>query len=397
MIAEVHQGRLPTPFNARQRAVDTVNRWHNWNGYTVPDELYCADLEYFAIRNSTGVFDLSPMNKYRVTGPDALAFLDRLVPRNLAPLTVGRVVYTVFCDGAGQVIDDATLFCFAADDYRICCAGRHAAWFADAAAGFDVAVVDETAEIAALAVQGPTSFSVMQGLGIAGLELVPPFGLINAVIDGRRVVVSRTGYTGDLGYELWMAATDAEAVWDALFAAGELYGIRAIGTEALELARIEAGMLAPGHEFLAADTVIRRGRSRSPFELGLGWLVDFGKPLFNGRTALAREQRNGSTWRLARLDIEGNKPAVNAYVFPREKRNRGDVGFVTSAAWSPVCKKNIALASVRQPHGQPGSELWVEIYYQRELHWQRHMARAVVVEGPFWNPERRRQTPPLPY
>ncbi len=395
-MIEVHQGRLETPFAARMKALDTVNRWHNWNGYTVPDELYCAELEYFAIRNATAVFDLTPMNKYRITGPDAHAYLDRLLTRDLSMLRPGRVLYAVWCDGDGKVIDDGTVFCLGDGDYRLCCAGRHAAWFADCALGFDVGISEETTDVAALAVQGPTTFSVLQRMGISGLEDLKPFNHVVVDLDGRELLVSRTGFTGDLGYELWMRPEDAEFTWDRLFAAGELTGIRAIGTEALELSRIEAGFLGPGVDFLEADTTIRAGRSRSPFELDMGWLVDFGKPVFNGREALARERREGSRWRLVRLDIEGNKPAPHAYVFAKEKAGK-ETGFVTSAAWSPVCKQNVALATVKMPYGRPGSTLWVEIYYQREMHWQRKMAKALVVEGPFWNPDRRRATPPLPY
>ncbi|MEM6512059.1 MAG: aminomethyltransferase family protein [Pseudomonadota bacterium] len=394
-MIEVHQGRLQTPFYARQKALDGLNQWHNWNGYTVPDALYCADHEYFAIRNATAVFDLSPMNKYRITGPDAYAFLDRLLTRDLSSLAVGRVAYAVWCDGAGQVIDDGTVFRLADEDFRLCCAGRHAAWFADSARGFDVDIVEETADIAALAVQGPTSFSVLERMGLDGLASLKPFAHREFAFGGRELLVSRTGFTGDLGYELWLEPSQAESIWDALFRAGELTGIRAIGTEALALSRIEATFLEPGVDFLHADETVRQGRSRSPFELGLDWLVDFGKPVFNGRQALARERREGSTWQLVRLDIEGNKPAPDAYVYA--KPGRDNIGFVTSAAWSPVCKQNIALATVKAPHGRVGSELWVEIYYQREMHWQKKMARATVTRGPFWNPERRRVTPPLPY
>jgi aminomethyltransferase len=210
-------------------------------------------------------------------------------------------------------------------------------------------------------------------------------------------MVSRTGFTGDLGYELWIDPAQAEALWDALFKAGELFGIRAIGTHALELARIEAGFLAAYAEFLPADETVRTGRSRSPLELGLEWLVDFKKPNFNGRRALAEENRSGSTWRLVKLDIEGNKPAHNSYIYAKEKGNRAEIGFITSATWSPVCKQNIALGTVRTPHGRPGDTVWVEIYYQREMHWNRKMAKATVVDKPFWFPPRRGTTPPGPY
>ena len=393
----VQQGRLESPFHARLKALDTVNEWHEWKGYSSANELYCADTEYFAIRNATAVFDLTPMTKYRITGPDALAYLNRLVTRDMAKIRPGRVAYAVWCDDQGQVIDDGTIFHLRDGEYRLCSQERHFAWLQAATIGFDVTIAHETDDVAALAVQGPTSYSALASLGLDGLDELKPFGLAHFEFQGAELMVSRTGFTGDLGYELWIGPDKAEALWDALFDAGKLHGIRAIGTHALELARIEAGFLAAYMEFLPADETVRTGRSRSPLELGLDWLVDFKKPNFNGRRALAEEKRNGSRWRLVKLDIEGNKPAHNSYVFAREKRNRAEIGFITSAAWSPVCKQNIALGTVRCPHGNPGDTVWVEIYYQREMHWNRKMARATVVDKPFWFPPRRGVTPPGPY
>ena len=396
-ISEVPQGRLRTPFYSRLQKLDTLNTWHEWKGYSSADALYCAETEYFAIRNATGVFDLTPMTKYRITGPDALDYLDRLVTRDMRKIKPGRVAYAVWCNDQGQVIDDGTIFHLREGEYRLCSQERHFAWLTAAAIGFDVSIVVETAEIAALAVQGPTSFSVLSRMGLEGLGDLKPFGMMHFEFEGAELLVSRTGYTGDLGYEVWIAAEKAEALWDALFDAGKLHGIRPIGTSALDLARIEAGYLAAFEDFLPADTTVRTGRSRSPFELGLDWLVDFKKPNFNGRRALAEEKRNGSTWRLVKLDIEGNKPAHHSYIYAKEKRNRKEIGFVTSAAWSPVCKQNIALGTVRMPHGKPGDTVWVEIFYQREVHWTRVMAKAVVVDKPFWFPPRRSLTPPAPY
>ncbi len=396
-IQEVPQGRLRSPFYSRLQALDTLNTWHEWKGYSSADALYCAETEYFSIRNATGVFDLTPMTKYRISGPDALDYLDRLVTRDMQKIKPGRVAYAVWCDDQGQVIDDGTIFHLREGKYRLCSQERHFAWLTAAAIGFDVSVVVETAEVAALAVQGPTSFTVLSSMGLEGLATLKPFGLRHFEFAGTELMVSRTGYTGDLGYEVWIAAEKAELLWDALFAAGQLHGIRAIGTHALDLARIEAGYLAAFEDFLPADTTVRTGRSRSPFELGLDWLVDFKKPNFNGRKALAEEKRNGSTWRLVKLDIEGNKPAHHAYIYAKEKRNKKEIGFITSAAWSPVCKQNVALGTVRMPHGKTGDTVWVEIFYQREMHWTRVMAKAVVVDKPFWFPPRRSLTPPDPY
>ena len=396
-IQEVHQGRLRSPFYDRIAALDTVNQWHEWKGYSSADALYCEDTEYFAIRNATAVFDLTPMTKYRISGPDALEYINRLVTRDMNKIKPGRVAYAVWCDDRGQVIDDGTIFHLKEGEYRLCSQERHFAWLQAAAIGFDVSIVLETADVAALAVQGPTSFSVLSAMGLKGLEGLKPFGLMNFDFDGADLMVSRTGFTGDLGYELWISPDMAESLWDALFEAGKLHGIRAMGTHALELARIEAGYLAAYEDFLPADATVRTGRTRSPLELGLGWLVDFKKPNFNGRRALAEEKRRGSAWRLVKLDIDGNKAANHSYIYAKEKGNKKEIGFVTSAAWSPVCKQNIAIGTVRMPHGAVGSNVWVEIYYQREMHWSRAMAKAAVVDKPFWFPPRRSATPPGPY
>ena len=394
VVKEVPQRPLRTPFYPRLEQLDALHSWHDWNGYTVPDALYCAETEYFAVRNAAAVFDLSPMSKYSITGPDSLAYLDRLVTRDVRKITPGRVGYAVWCNDQGQVVDDGTLFHLREGEYRLCAQERQLDWLIDSAIGFDVSIVDETAHVAALALQGPTSFSILEAMGLGALADLKPFRLAQVEFGTGALSVSRTGFTGDLGYELWVRADSALELWDRLFTAGRLHGIRAIGTDALNLARIEAGYLQAGVDFLPANATVRTGRSRSPLELGLDWLVDFTKPTFNGRRALALEQRRGSRWRLVKLDVEGNKPAHNAYVFAKPRGKQQEIGFVTSAAWSPVCKRNLALASVKMPHGAPGKDLWVEIYYQRELHWSRTMARAAVVDQPFWFPERRSLTPP---
>ena len=394
---EVPQGPLRTPFYERMKALDTVNSWHQWKGYTTPDELYCGDTEYFAIRNTTGVFDLTPMTKYRITGPDALDYLNRLVTRDMAKIKPGRVAYAVWCDDQGQVIDDGTIFHLREGEYRLCSQERHMAWLTSAAIGFDVNIVDETHDVCALAVQGPTTYSILRNMGIEGLEELKVFGLMHVDFEGTELMVSRTGFTGDLGYELWLDPKKGEALWDALFAAGKDYAMRAIGVHALEQARIEAGYLAAYQDFLPANATVRNGHTRSPLELGLDWLVDFKKPNFNGRRALAEEKRNGSKWRLVKLDIEGNKIANSSYIFANQRMTGGNIGFVTSATWSPVCKQNIAIGTVCTPHGEVGSHVWVEIYYQRELHWNREVARAKVVDKPFWFPPRRSATPPEPF
>jgi aminomethyltransferase len=241
--------------------------------------------------------------------------------------------------------------------------------------------------------QGPTSFAVLKNLGLSGVERLKPFALGRFTLDGRPLTISRTGFTGDLGYELWLEPADAGHVWESLMTKGASRGIRPIGSQALDMARIEAGFIMPNVDFISAEAVVRTGRARSPFELGLDWLVDLAKPHFNGRRALLAEKRAGSKRRLVGLDIEGNKPAAKTLLYATA-RCRRQIGATSSALWSPTCKRNIALALVDAPHFALGAEIWAEIYLCRELVWERRVAKATVVEKPFFAPERRKQTPP---
>ncbi len=384
---------LETPFHRRARALSQVDSFVPWAGYTTVDVFTSVEQEYFAIRNAASLYDLTPMVKYRVTGPDAPAFLNRLVTRDVAKLAPDRVAYCVWCNEAGHVVDDGTLFRLGAAEYRLCTAQRQLDWLGASAIGFDVEIEEITERIAALAVQGPTSFAVLRAAGVAGLDGLKPFQVAYSTLAGAEVTVSRTGFTGDLGYEVWTSVQDAERVWDALMAAGRTRGIRAVGSRALDLARLEAGFLSPYVDFLPAEHAVRTGRGRTPFELGFGWLVDFDKGHFTGRRALLAERAAAPRRMLVGLDVEGNKPARSALIYA-DRRGRREVGSVTSAAWSPTCKRNIAFAMLEAPHLRTGAAVWAEIYLNRELVWERRMVRARVVERQFFAPERRRATPP---
>ena len=382
-----------TPFHSRVEAACQVNDWGNWMGYTTPNAYFDVELEYFAIRSTTGVFDLSPMNKYRITGPDAEAFLNRMVTRDVAKIGVNRVAYAVWCNDTGEVLDDGTIFRLGPEDFRLCSYQRADDWLHWCRLGFDVSIHNESEEVAGLAVQGPTSCTILSLIGCTDLNLLKPFGIGHFSVEGVPVMVSRTGFTGDLGYEVWIDPNHAEMLWDRLFEAGRDYLIKPIGSYALDLARIEAGFLQAHVDFVPAEEVVRPGRTRSPFELGLAWLVDFNKPHFNGRTALLAEQARGSRYRFAILDIEGNKPAEHSFILKGDKQ----VGTVTSAAWCPTVKSNLAFAQIEMPYGAVGDELVAEIYYQRELHWTRLLAPCRVIDGPLFKPARRRQTPAPPF
>ena len=397
------QPLLKTPFHERARALSQVDSFVPWSGYTTVDVFSTVEQEYFAIRNACSLYDLTPMVKYRIAGSGALAFLNRLVTRDMRKLAPGRVAYTVWCDDAGQLIDDGTVFCLGVNEYRLCTAERQLDWLEASAIGFDVEVAEITEEVAALALQGPTSCALLKALGLGGVEALRPFELGRFTLTQRQpagtaieLMISRTGFTGDLGYELWMRPADAEAAWDALMEEGRGRGIRPIGSKALNMARIEAGFLLPHLDFVSAAHTLHLGTERSPLELGLAWLVDFDKGHFTGRRALLAERTRGPRRQLVGLDVAGTKPAHNA-LLSRDRSCRTEVGSVSSATWSPTCKRNLALAMLDAPYLRTGSEVWAEIYLNRELTWERRMVRARVVERPFFAPARRRATPPADF
>lgn len=380
-----------TPFHPRTAAANKLNMWGPWGGYTTALGFDDEAMEYTAIRNGASVYDLCPMVKYRVKGREAAAYLNRLTVRNVAKLPVGSVHYTIWCDDAGKIIDDGTLFRLVEDDYRICCQERHLPWLLDSAYGYDVQVAEVTEEIAALSLQGPCSYVVLRAAGFDVADL-KPFRMQTFPFDGGELTISRTGFTGDLGYELWTTPDHALALWDRLFATGAPWGIRPIGSNALNMARIEAGFIIANLDFVPVHQAVREDRTRSPFEMGLDWLIDWDKGHFTGRRALLAEQDKGSEWAFVGLDIEGNVAAEHALIYHDKKR---EVGHITAAIWSPTCKSNIALAHLKRPyHAEKSGNLWVEVYAMRELQYVKLMLKARIVERPFFNPARRRATPP---
>jgi aminomethyltransferase len=384
---------LETPFHPRTSALSLLNEWGAWGGYTTVLTYRDTAMEHTAIRNAASVYDLCPMVKYRVTGQDAADYLNRLTVRNAGKLTPGGVHYTVWCDDQGKILDDGTLFRYGPDDFLICCQERHLPWLLDSAIGYDVAVREVTEEIAALSLQGPTSASVLKAAGF-DVSALKPFRMATFDFDGGSLTISRTGFTGDLGYELWTTPDHALALWDRLFEAGTPYGITAIGTDALNIARIEAGFIITNMDFIPADQALREDRGRSPFELGLDWMIDWDKGHFTGRRALLAEKENGNWgWALVGLDIEGNIPVDGSLIYANKTR---EVGYITAACWSPALKRNIAIAQVRRPQDTKGN-LWVEVYALRELQYAKLMLQAEVCPRPFFAPPRRRASPPDPF
>lgn len=386
-----------SPFHARVDALCQVKNWSPWNGYQTARVYDTLAAEYFAIRSTCSVMDMTPMEKYRITGPDALRFLNRLVIRDISKLQPGRVTYVVWCNDDGHVLDDGTIFHLGDAGYRLCSQHHQLDWLMISSLGFDVTIEEETHDVAALSVQGPTSYSVLSAVGIAGLADLKPFGILHTVLDGMDLMISRTGFTGDLGYELWIDPRHALALWDAIFDVRErgLYDVRPIGLDALEMVRIEAGFVMPGDDFNTAETAVRANYGRSPFELGLGWVVSLDKPYFTGRRALQKEQGQAAKRRLVKLSVEGNKPPIDSFLYDGKKGQR--IGTIKTNIWSPILKANLAMADIEYANGETPAEVWAEIYYQKELEWGVSWARCTISEKPFWTHPRRLKTPPDKY
>jgi aminomethyltransferase len=387
--AGVPTGLIPTPFQSRLEAISTAKSWTNWAGYVSPLVLDTVEFEYFAIRNQSTLFDVSPMHKYQITGRDAVTMLNRLVTRDVSGLGPGRVGYVMWCDEDGMLIDDGTLFRFGEADFRLCCQEPMYSWLLDAAWGFDVEIVDVSHVVAGLSLQGPTSYSVLAEAGLAAVADMKPFDL-REIEPG--LWISRTGFTGDLGYELWTPWAKGPALWDRLWGARTNWGLRAIGFEAVDITRIEAGFVAARVDFQPVQTAVRLGRGRTPIELGFGRMVNFDKGHFNGRRALLAQRDGGARYHLVRLDVGGFKPADGALLYHRRKK---EVGHVTSGVWSPTAKRNIALAEFKAPFGGDiTSDLWAEIYLNQEGRWDKRLVPVSVETKPFFRNDRARATPP---
>jgi len=384
-----------SPFHPRQSELNIRDAWSAWNGYKFADYYYDAEYEYFCVRNTCGTYDICPMQKYEIRGNDAEAMLNRMVTRDVKKIKVNRVAYCVWCTDEGRMIDDGTIFRLADDKFMLTCGSPCNAWLEKSAFGFDdIQVTDITDKLAALSLQGPTSFAVLQAMGLAGIESAKPFDILSLTFHDDTLMVSRTGFTGDLGYELWIKPDLALQLWDELYAAGADYGIQPYGEAATNMARLEAAFIMPAMEFNEALRTVNFEHDQTPFELNLGWLVDFRKPHFSGRRALLEEKRRGPKYTLTKLDIEGNKPADASYIYSN-KRCTQEVGYVTSAMWSPSVKANIALAMIETKYLQ--GELWVEIYYEKELRQYSRVVKCTQKQKPFWTPARARATPPPNY
>jgi aminomethyltransferase len=394
-----------TAFHERTLQLCESLNYREWSGYyAVSSYEPHHEHEYNAIRNAAALIDISPLFKYRVTGKDATRLVDRIITRDMRKVSVGQVIYTPWCDEHGKVIDDGTVSRLAENTYRWTAADPSLRWFTQNATGMDVKIEDNSESVAALALQGPTSGRLLKSLvKDADLENLKYFKVTTGTIAGAPVEISRTGYTGDLGYEVWVASAEAVKVWDALMEAGRPFDIHPAGMLALDVARIEAGLLLIDVDFNSSKKALIDEQKYSPFEMGLGRLVHLNKNRFIGQSALVAEQKRGSAREIVGLEIDwpeveglyedvGLPPAVSpiaSRVAVPVFTDGTQVGKATSSTWSPSLKKMIALATVKREHIKPGTELQFEITVEA----RRHRVRATVVKTPFFNPKRKTATP----
>ena len=395
---------IGTPFHDRTFALCESLNYREWSGYyTVSAYETHHDHEYNAIRNAAALIDISPLFKYRLTGRDASRLVDRIITRDVRKIAVGQVVYTPWCDEYGKVIDDGTVSRLEENVYRWTAADPSLRWFTQNSTGLDVSIEDISESVAALALQGPTSGKLLKSIADADIQNLKYFRVTRGSIGGVTVDISRTGYTGDLGYEIWLRAEDALRVWDTLVEKGRPFDIKPAGMLALDVARIEAGLLLIDIDFNGSKKALIEPQKYSPFEMGLGRLVNLAKNNFVGQRALINESRRAPAKQIVGMVIDwteverhyeaaGLPPAVSPIAsrvaVPVFKSGR-QIGKATSSTWSPVLKKMIALATLKGEFIRPGSEVEIEITVEAV----RHRVAAVVVKAPFYNPKHKTATP----
>jgi aminomethyltransferase len=393
---------IGTCFHRRTSALCESMSWRDWAGYfAVSTYEVHHEREYNAIRNAAALIDISPLFKYRVTGPDATRLVDRVVTRDVARMKVGQVAYTHWCDGRGKVIDDGTVSRLDENVYRWTAADPSLRWFTMNRQGLDVALEDISDRVGALALQGPTSREILascvEGMDVRALKY---FRVAQGRIAGIPVDVSRTGYTGDLGYEVWVEASHGEALWDALMAAGRPYDITPTGMLALDVARIEAGLILLDVDYTGARKALIPSQTYTPYEIGLGRLVHLDKAPFIGQQALRKEARDGPVRQLVGLEVSWDDierlhdeaglapqlPMTASRVSAPVYRAGAQVGRATSTTWSPTLKKMIALATVSSGVAAPGTRLDLEFTVDH----RRRQVGVTVAKLPFFDPPRKK-------
>ena len=396
---------IGTPFHVRTSELCTSLFFKDWAGYhAVCSYDTCHEREYYALRQSAGLIDISPLFKYEVCGKDAAALLSRVTVRDITQLDVNRCSYLCWCDDEGKVLDDGTVMRLAEDRFRVTAAEPTYAWLLAQSRRFDVTIEDSTEKIGTLSLQGPMSRDILKRVCDADLDNLHYFGLTTAKLDDTDVVISRTGYTGDLGFEIWVDREQALPVYDAIAAAGRDYRLHPVGLDAMDITRIEAGYIMNGVDYFSANTCAIESRKSTPYELGLGWTVELDREPFIGQEALRAEKANGSAWAMVGLvyDWKAFEALFNEFGLPPQlpagawrsavpvyDRKGKQVGQGTSGAWSPLLKDNLALASVRSEYADPGTTLEIEV----TVEFERRRVPALVTKTPFFDPPRKKALP----
>ena len=390
-----------TPFHPRTSALVRAQTWRRWSGYQMASSYDPhPDREYAAVRSAAALFDVSPLHKYLIGGKDAARLMDRMITRDVAKLKVGQVYYTPWCDARGKVVDDGTLSRLDEATFRLTSADSSWRWLHMNAVGMDVTIEDVSEKVATLALQGPLSRAILDQISPLDYGKLKYFRVAPTTFRGFPVTISRTGYTGDLGYELWVDNHYALKLWDTLMEAGEGYGIVPAGVWALDIARIEAGLIMLDVDYFSSHHALIEARKSTPYEINLGWAVSAKKGPFNGRRALVAERERGAAWGFVGLEIEWTsfEKLFAAHHLPPQISNvawrmsvpvyRGgsQIGYATSGCWSPILKKPLALAHLRKPHFAPGTKVEIEITVEHE----RKRANATVRALPFYDPERKK-------
>ncbi len=389
-----------TPFHSRTSALSQSQAWRRWAGYIAPSQYELThDREYAAIRNSAALFDVSPLYKYHITGRDAAGLLNRVITRDIEKLKLNQVFYTPWCDAEGKVIDDGTVTRLEENFFRMTSADPNLRWLHMNATNLDVRIEDVSDSIAALSLQGPESKAILQAGG-ADVDGLKYFHAVKTKLRDIPVTITRTGYTGDLGYEIWIDNQYAERLWDLLIEIGQGYGILPAGLIALDISRNEAGLILLDVDYISAKHTLIPQQKSSPFEINLGWAVAKQKSHYVGQRALEAERARPAEWQFVGIDVEweslemlwaevGLPPKLPTQAWrasvPLFKGGK-QIGYATSGTWSPILKKYIALAHVRAPHFAEGTT--VEMEMTVEHHHKR--ANAKVTKLPFFDPPRKR-------
>ncbi len=392
---------IGTPFHERTSALCESYAWRNWSGYVCASSYQLVpEMEYHAIRGAAALIDVSPLFKYRISGQDATALVNQVITRDAAKCRPGQILYTPWCDERGKTVDDGTVWNLGDGSWDMTSAEPNLRWLEENAYGLEVEIADDSERIAALALQGPTSRAILKRATQGAVEGLRFYRFLRTKLDGIPVTVSRTGYTGDLGYEVWTPGEYAIGLWDALMKYGTGFGLTPAGLLALDMARVEAGFILAEVDYTPARKALNDAQAYSPFELGLDWAVDLEKGPFTGRKALREEARRGPSRRVVGLEVDWSvaeryfadlglppdpprltwRSKIPLYVGLRQ------VGIATSGVWSPLLKKYIVLGTLEAPFSDVGTAVEIEVTVEGE----RLRAPARVVPRPFFDPPRKR-------